>query len=147
MAWGQSPEGQQKGEYNNFTQLQNGPKSGKPFMCKEIYGGFQAPEKYLAFCREFYKKSFDLGSTGMLVQRLPLVRNQQNGGPFAISWLSQSGLGNRDTAVTGRAELPNWCATTRPHPPKRRTRRSSANSSRSTWASSSRPPRRPATAF
>src|SRR5205823_643264 len=67
------------------------------------------PEKYVAFSRDFYKQSFELGSTGMLVQQLPLIRSG-GGQPFTISWLSQSGSGNRDTKVRGvRNELPNWC--------------------------------------
>ena len=62
-AWGQPPEDRATGEYTNFAPLQAGHDSGKPFMCKEIYGGFNSPDKYLAFSRGFYKRSFDLGST------------------------------------------------------------------------------------
>ena len=115
-AWGQSPENRETGAFDNFTQLQNGPASGKPFFCKEIYGGFQAPEKFSTFVREFYRRSFELGSTGLLVQQLPLLRNP-GGEPFAISWLSQSGAGNRDTPRSGfRSELPNWCDEKSPAP-------------------------------
>jgi len=115
-AWGQPPDDKATGEFNNFTQLENGPQSGKPFMCKEIYGGFNAPEKYTAFAQEFYRRSFQLGSTGMLVQQLPLLRSQ-GPTPFRISWLSASGWGNRDTAPGGfRAELPNWCDAEAPAP-------------------------------
>ena len=115
-AWGQPPEDKATGEFNNFTQLDAGPQAGKPFMCKEIYGGFNAPEKYAAFAQEFYRRSFQLGSTGMLVQQMPLLRNQ-GPTPFHISWLSASGAGNRDTAPGGfRAELPNWCDADAPAP-------------------------------
>jgi hypothetical protein len=108
-AWGQPPEDKATGEFTNFAQLDNGPQGGKPFMCKEIYGGFNAPEKYAAFVQEYYRRSFQLGSTGMLVQQLPLLRFQ-GPKPFRISWLSASGPGNRDTAPGGiRGELPNWC--------------------------------------
>jgi hypothetical protein len=108
-AWGQPPTDKDTGEYNNFGQLQAGHDSGKPFLCKEIYGGFNVPEKYSAFAEEFYRRSFALGSTGMLVQQLPLLRNQ-GPEPFAISWLSLSGCGNRNTSFAGgRSELPNWC--------------------------------------
>ena len=108
VAWGQPPADPQTGVFTNFRQLQNGAKAGKPFLCKEIWGGFQEPEKYTVFCLAFYKQSFELGYTGMLVQQLPLLRGP-GGGRFVISWLSASGSGNRDTELPGRGELPNWC--------------------------------------
>ena len=108
-AWGQPPEDRATGEFNNFGLLQTNHDSGKPFLCKEIYGGFNQPDKYRAFVEEYYRRSFDLGSTGMLVQQLPLLPNPSPG-TFAISWLSLSGIGNRNTAFAGsRGELPNWC--------------------------------------
>jgi hypothetical protein len=108
-AWGQPPEDKTTGEFTNFAQLDNGAQSGKPFMCKEIYGGFNQPEKYAAFIQEYYRRSFQFGSTGMLVQQLPLLRFQ-GPAPFRISWLSDSGSGNRDITLPGlRGELPNWC--------------------------------------
>jgi hypothetical protein len=108
-AWGQPPEDKATGEFNNFAQLDNGPQQGKPFMCKEIYGGFNAPEKYAAFVQEYYRRSFQLGSTGMLVQQLPLLRSP-GPTPFRVSWLSASGWGNRNAMPGGfRGELPNWC--------------------------------------
>jgi hypothetical protein len=108
VAWGQPPADPQTGAFNNFRQLRDGPKTGKPFLCKEIWGGFQEPEKYALFCRQFYKQSFELGCTGMFVQQLPLLRGPE-GGRFVISWLSSSGSGNRDTELPIRGELPNWC--------------------------------------
>ena len=110
FAWGQSPETKQKsGEFDNFAPLQNAAASGKPFLNKEIYGGFLAPQKLSAFFRQFYQMSFDLGSSGMFVQQLPLLAGGP-GEPFQVSWLSQSGPGNRDvTGLNPRGELPNWC--------------------------------------
>ena len=112
-AWGQPPEVRETGEFTNFALLQTNHDSGKPFLCKEIYGGFNQPERYKAFAEEYYRRSFALGSTGLLVQQLPLLRNA--GAPYAISWPSASGTGNRNTSIMGfRNELPNWSD---PHSP------------------------------
>ena len=94
---------------DNFQPLADGAKTGKPFLCKEIYGGGPDAQKLMDFFRLYYQKSFELGSTGMLVQGLGLLAGR-GGDSFSIQWLSQSGPGNRDTTVPGlRYELPNWC--------------------------------------
>ena len=67
-------------------------ESKKPFLTKEIYTGFADFENVGRFFRLFYEKSFTGGSTGVIVQHLPIV---QGGRPAPIEWASQSGEGNR----------------------------------------------------
>ena len=106
-AWGQPPEDRATGEFNNFGLLQTNHDRASPSSARNLHGGFNQPDKYRAR-EEYYRRSFDLGSTGMLVQQLPLIQNQ---GPGRLPFrLSVSGIGNRDTAFAGsRGELPNWC--------------------------------------
>jgi beta-galactosidase len=113
VGWGQPPDNKGTGTFDNFGPLENAAKSGKPFMCKEIYGGFQKLPEMLGFFSSFYQKSFELGSTGVLVQQMPLFAGQREA--FAIQWPSQSGPGNRDVKLSGlRGEIPNWCDSSQP---------------------------------
>ena len=81
--------------------------SRKPFLTKEIYGGFQDVPNLSQFFRMFYEKSYAGGSTGVIVQHLPLARQEK---PFRVTWLSDSGPGNRDTLNgSPRQAPPNWC--------------------------------------
>jgi hypothetical protein len=65
-------------------------------LTKEIYGGFGDFENTGRFFRTFYEKAYTGGGTGMIVQHLPIV---QGGPPVPLTWLSQSGEGNRETHV------------------------------------------------
>lgn len=47
----------------------------------------------------------------MIVQQIPLIDRST---PFKIQWLSDSGLGNRDSGEMPEATLPNWCDPSQP---------------------------------
>lgn len=87
--------------------------STKPVLTKEIYAGFRDSAEPLArFFRAFYEKSDAGGSTGTIVQHLPLIQASE---PFRIQWLSESGSGNRDTVPeNAQPPLPNWCDPSQP---------------------------------
>jgi beta-galactosidase len=113
IGWGQPPDNKNTGKMDYFAPLENAARSGKPFMCKEIYCGFQKVPELLEFFDNFYQKSFDLGSTGVLVQQMPIFAGQRE--VFTPQWPSQSGLGNRDVKLPGlRGEVPNWCDSAQP---------------------------------
>jgi hypothetical protein len=86
--------------------------SRKPFLTKEIYTGFADVENVTRFFRTFAEKSYALGGTGLIVQHLPLIARSR---PFAVEWLSDSGLGNRGTGpAVSPGNLPNWCDPSQP---------------------------------
>jgi hypothetical protein len=110
VGWGQPAEDPKTHELNYMDRLEAAGQASqpKPFLCKEIYGGFQDVPKLTQFFDRFYARSFELGSTGMLVQHLPLIVGRPD--MFNITWPSDTGPGNRDTVARGtRSELPNWC--------------------------------------
>jgi hypothetical protein len=114
-AWAQSPlkDPRDKTQYDDGARMvERFTGSQKPFLTKEIYTGFADVENVSRFFRTFAEKSNALGGTGLIVQHLPLIARSR---PFAIEWLSASGLGNRDTgpAVTP-GNLPNWCDPSQP---------------------------------
>jgi hypothetical protein len=108
-AWSQSPlRNQQSKDYDDASRMATQlAASSKPLLTKEIYTGFADVENLSRFFRIFYEKSYSGGSTGILVQHLPVIQQ----GIFAVSripvpWLSDSGLGNRNFAWADI--LPNW---------------------------------------
>ena len=66
--------------------------ASKPLLTKEIYCSFADFDKIGGFFRAFYEKSQAGGSTGTIVQHLPLKKFS----PFRAEWLSDSGAGNRE---------------------------------------------------
>jgi hypothetical protein len=114
-AWSQSPlkDPRDKTAYDDGARLvERFTGSSKPFLTKEIYTGFADVENVSRFFRTFSEKSFALGSTGLIVQHLPLVTRSR---PFAIEWLSPSGRGNRDISPRlSPGSLPNWCDASEP---------------------------------
>jgi hypothetical protein len=111
-AWSQSPlrdpRNQQNKDYDDGSRMAAQlAASSKPLLTKEIYTGFGDLENLSRFFRAFYEKSYAGGSTGILVQHLPVI---QTGGVVTTlripyPWLSDSGLGNRDYAFVGGL---NW---------------------------------------
>jgi hypothetical protein len=100
------------GEYDDGSVIaQKLAASTKPVLTKEIYGGFQNADKMGAFFRQFYEKSWTGQGTGVIVQHLPLIDRRSL---FEISWLSESGAGNRDTGQIPEATLPDWCDPSQP---------------------------------
>jgi hypothetical protein len=110
VTWAQSPLRQQgdpaQGYDDGTSMAQKLAVSAKPLLTKEIYAGFQDVSRLSQFFLTFYEKSHAGGSTGLVVQHLPLIRRED---PFRITWLSESGAGNRDT-LNGQPQfgLPNW---------------------------------------
>jgi hypothetical protein len=109
-SWAQSPlkDPRAKSDYDDGSRLvERFTGTTRPFLTKEIYTGFADVENLHRFFRTFTEKSLGLGSTGVIVQHLPLIARSR---PFRIDWLSPSGRGNRDTgpAVAGNT-VPNWC--------------------------------------
>jgi hypothetical protein len=105
-AWSQSPlrdpRNQRNYDYDDGSRMAAQlAASSKPLLTKEIYAGFADVENLSRFFRNFYEKSYSGGSTGILVQHLPVIQ----GRPSHTEWLSDSGRGNRDSAAAG---LPNW---------------------------------------
>jgi len=115
VAWGQSPGNKDNGKLDNLAPLQNAAShTTKPLLCKEIYGGFRDVPAMLEFFRTYYKTSFELKSTGIIVQGLPLLAWRQRPA-YVVDWLSQSGPGNREKPANFlAAESPNWCDPSRP---------------------------------
>jgi hypothetical protein len=113
-AWSQSPfkdPQAREGEYDDGARMAAAlAASTKPFLTKEIYGGFADLENMTRFFRAFYDKSTAGGGAGVIVQHLPLI---QRLGPFQMQWLSESGRGNRDGGPGG-SQLPNWCDASQP---------------------------------
>jgi hypothetical protein len=114
-AWSQSPlrdpRNQQNKDYDDGSRMAAQlAASSKPLLTKEIYAGFGDVENLSRFFRVFYEKSFTGGSTGILVQHLPVIQGRGTSQP---EWLSDSGLGNRDSAPTGG--LPNWYDPSQPN--------------------------------
>jgi Glycosyl hydrolases family 2, sugar binding domain/Glycosyl hydrolases family 2/Glycosyl hydrolases family 2, TIM barrel domain len=95
-------------EYDDGSEMaQHLAAATKPFLTKEIYTGFADVKGLSSFFEVFYKKSFEGGGTGIIVQHLPVVRHPAE---FDIKWLSASGQGNRDSGANIQEEnLPNWC--------------------------------------
>jgi hypothetical protein len=85
-------------------------KVDRPLLTKELYTGFADFEKMSGFFRGFYAKSQAGGSTGTVVQHLPLRRAV----PAELMWLSQSGEGNRDTGQAVSGQLTNWSDPSQP---------------------------------
>jgi hypothetical protein len=114
-AWSQSPlkDPRDKSAYDDGSRLvERFTGTSKPFLTKEIYTGFGDVENVSRFFRVFSEKTFALGGTGLIVQHLPLVTRSR---PFAVEWLSPSGLGNRDTPpAIAAGGLPNWCDASEP---------------------------------
>jgi hypothetical protein len=114
-AWAQSPlkDPRDKTQYDDGSRMvERFTGAQKPFLTKEIYTGFADVENVSRFFRSFAEKSFALGGTGLIVQHLPLIARSR---PFAVAWLSPSGLGNRDTgAAVTPGHLPNWCDPSQP---------------------------------
>ena len=116
-AWAQSPlkdPRQPQGEYDDASRMaEKFAGSTQPFLTKEIYAGFGSdPGNLGKFFRVFQDKSLSTGSTGVIVQHIPLISASN---PFRITWLSESGAGNRDVlAVTQQDSLPNWCDPEKP---------------------------------
>jgi hypothetical protein len=106
QAWSQSPL-KAPGQYDDGSKMAAAlAESTKPFLTKEIYGGFGEGEQ--GFYRIYYEKAFKGGGTGVIAQQMPLLERH---GRFKIEWLSESGLGNRDLAA---GDTPNWCDPTQP---------------------------------
>jgi len=117
-AWSQStaknPQEKQSREFDDASKMAEAlAASTKPFLTKEIYGGFSPVDKASEFFRTFYEKAYKGGGTGVIVQSLPVM---QKSAPNRFEWLSESGEGNRDTALTGilSRELANWCDPSQP---------------------------------
>jgi hypothetical protein len=114
-AWAQSPlkDPRDKTQYDDGARMvERFSGSRKPFLTKEIYTGFADVENVTRFFRTFAEKSYALGGTGLIVQHLPLIARSR---PFAVEWLSESGLGNRDTGpAVPPGNLPNWCDPSQP---------------------------------
>src|SRR5205814_6809028 len=74
VAWGQPPGKPGSDKLDNFAPLEdNARHTTKPILCKEIYGGFNNVPAMLQFFQAYYEKSFELKSTGIIVQNLPLL--------------------------------------------------------------------------
>lgn len=102
-----------RADYDDCSRMENAlGASHKPFLTKEIWTGFGDREGLSRFFRTFYEKSFVGGSTGIVVQHLPLVYRT---GRLRITWLSESGKGNRDD-ISHITEMtsPNWCGPAQP---------------------------------
>jgi hypothetical protein len=114
-SWGQSPlkDPRTPGAYDDGSRLVDRFQgTSRPFLIKEIYTGFADVENLSRFFRAFTEKSLALGSTGIIVQHLPLI---QRSTPLRIEWLSASGRGNRDTGpMVPGGTLPNWCDPAQP---------------------------------
>jgi hypothetical protein len=114
-AWAQSPlkDPRDKTQYDDGSRMvERFTGAQKPFLTKEIYTGFADVENVSRFFRTFAEKSYALRGTGLIVQHLPLIARSR---PFAIEWLSPSGLGNRDTGpAVPPGNLPNWCDPSQP---------------------------------
>jgi hypothetical protein len=93
-AWAQNPFADQANHvYDDGSRMAKElAASTKPFMTKEIYGGFEPVAQVAKFFSDFYEKSYTGGGTGVIVQHLPLV---VGGPPAPMEWLSESGEGNR----------------------------------------------------
>ena len=74
---------------------------------------FSPANKASEFFRTFSEKAYRGGGTGVIVQGLPVM---QKSAPERFEWLSESGEGNRDTALGGilSRELANWCDLSQP---------------------------------
>jgi hypothetical protein len=101
------------GEYEDGSVIaQKLAASTRPILTKEIYAGFRDNvDKLSVFFRQFYQKSWDGRGTGVIVQHIPLIERTT---PFKIQWLSDSGLGNRDSDNVPEGTLPNWCDPSQP---------------------------------
>jgi len=114
-AWSQSvlKDPRNPGEYDDASRMaERLAASTKPLLTKEIYGGFGDFENVARFFRSLYEKSYLGGSTGIIVQHLPLIQGR---GPLRVEWLSESGLGNRDGGPGVAApSMPNWCDPSQP---------------------------------
>ncbi len=88
--------------------------SSKPLLTKEIYAGFADLENLNRFFKAYYEKSYSGGSTGILVQHLPVIHiGLIAESRISVPWLCDSGLGNRDWASVGGSNwyesgLPAW---------------------------------------
>jgi hypothetical protein len=78
---------------------------GMPVLTVEIWTGFDDVPGFSGFFERFYRASHEGGSTGFVPQHLPFFRSV----PFAPSWLSLSGPGNRETDWRVREACVNWC--------------------------------------
>ena len=94
----------------------------KPLLTNEIWWKFTPIEVRKQFFADFYRRSYEIGTVGFIVQHTPylkmdaawiapeLFRTQK----FTIEpWPSQSGLGGRSTNVD-LARGVNWCDATQP---------------------------------
>jgi hypothetical protein len=66
--------------------------STKPYLTKELYVGFTPVPQMTKFFSDFYEKAYTGGSTGVIVQHMPLTEGAP---PQPMTWLSESGEGNR----------------------------------------------------
>ncbi|WP_260706600.1 glycoside hydrolase family 2 TIM barrel-domain containing protein [Edaphobacter flagellatus] len=86
--------------------------TNKPFLTKEIYTNFSNVCEVSSFLRLFYEKAYRGGGAGVIVQHIPLIDRENK---FHLSWLSESGYGNRDAGSDMDQEnLPNWCDSRQP---------------------------------
>jgi hypothetical protein len=101
------------GEYEDGSVIaQKLAASTRPVLTKEIYAGFRDNvDKLSEFFKVFYQKSWDGRGTGVIVQHIPLIDRKT---PFKIEWLSDSGLGNRDSENVPTGTLPDWCDASQP---------------------------------
>ena len=115
VAWGQPPQNAKTGKLDNYAPLEEAAqKTKKPLLCKEIYGGFSDVPAMLQFFETYYTKSFELKSSGIIVQSLPLQAWREPA-PYTVQWPSQSGSGNRDLPTAKLAnESANWCDAAKP---------------------------------
>lgn len=77
--------------------------STKPFLTKELYTGFSPIPEMTKFFSDFYEKSYTGGGTGVIVQHLPLVQGKS---PAPMTWLSESGEGNRPSTMPAVSGTP-----------------------------------------
>jgi len=114
-AWSQSmlKDPGNPGEYDDASRMAGRlAASTKPLLIKEVYGGFADLDNVTRFFRSLYEKSYLGGSTGIVVQHLPLIQRR---GPFLVEWLSQSGRGNRERGPgVSLPAMPNWCDASQP---------------------------------
>lgn len=83
--------------------------SNQPVITNEIwgFGNWQRSEPWL---RSYFRAAWDSGSVGLIIQFMPYCNRRRT---FKVSWLSDSGPGNRDRGPQIR-ERANWCDPTRP---------------------------------
>jgi hypothetical protein len=113
-AWSQSPLRDlrvPKNGYDDGSRMASAlAASTKPLLTKEIYGGFADLENMSRFFRSFYEKSYAGGGAGILVQHMPMIQSVVATTRIPVPWLSESGMGNRDTTITGL----NWYGSNQP---------------------------------